>query len=118
MERRTVFALVNFTVVAAVLVVIFLVPSLSAYAIYLFLGWFVVGLAMVGLSRGDAPVAGPAAPSPSAAGGAPLPSSGGRPASAPRSAPAEVPFCIYCAADLPAGADRCPTCGHAKARLS
>jgi len=119
MQRRAMFSLINLGVAAGALIVFFLFPRYAGYAIYAFLGWFVVGLSTVWIARSNAPV-----PTPSPAGvvagqGTPLPSGSARPpaGSSPSSAPA-VGFCIYCANDLPPGADRCLACGHARAQFA
>ena len=122
MQRRALLSLVNIAVATGALLVIFLYPRFAGYAIYAFLGWFVVSFSLVWVARGPSPTAGPTAPGPTAApGGRP-----GRPLATaaapapPRRAPepAEIGFCIYCAADLPPQADRCAACGHPRARFS
>jgi hypothetical protein len=120
MQRRTLFALVNLAVMVGAFAVIFLVPSLSTYAFYLILGWFVVGLSTVWIARGSTPAPGPAtAAATSGAAGAATASVGpARLAARAGAAPPPVSFCIYCAADLPNGTDQCAACGHARARLA
>jgi hypothetical protein len=120
MQRRALLSLVNIAVAAGALLVFFLYPRYAGYAIYVFLGWFVVSFATVWIARGGSPVPGTsrgmAVPTP--AGVPPSPAPMVRPG-VPAAAPAPpVSFCIYCAADLPVGTDRCPTCGHAGARLT
>jgi hypothetical protein len=119
MQRRTLFSIVNLGVAAGVLLVFFLFPRYAGYAVYAFLAWFLVGLSMIWLARGSAPVAGPGplVATPAAAGGAlpsaaPVRKDGGTP-----SPPPEVGFCIFCATDLAPDADRCPACGHLRARF-
>jgi len=118
MQRRALFSLINLCVAAGALLVFFLFPRYAGYAIYAFLGWFLVGISTVWLLGNPSaePSRGPT-PAPAGAGGAgpaaaPLRSSTGGAGTS-----AEVGFCIYCAADLPPGASRCPACGHAGARL-
>jgi hypothetical protein len=119
-QRRAFFSLVNICVAAAAIVVLFAFPQYASYAIYGFLGWFVVSLSMVWFARGSPQTATPSPGAPLSSPGvpsAPLPSTGRIPARAP-TAPAPIAFCIYCALDLPPGADRCPSCGHAVRRFS
>ena len=118
MQRRTLFALVNLAVRVGAFAVIFLVPSLSTYAFYLILGWFVVGLSTVWIARGSTPAPGPATATSGAAGAATASAGPARLATGARDAPPSVSFCIYCAADLPNGTDQCVACGHSRARLA
>jgi hypothetical protein len=122
MQRRALLSLVNIAVAVGALLVIFLFPRFAGYAIYAFLGWFVVSFSLVWVARGSSPTVGPAVPRPtttpsgrpgSPSAGAVRPSPPGR---APE--PPAVGFCIYCATDLPPETDQCPACGHARARLS
>ncbi len=124
MQRRALLSLVNLAVAAGALLVFFLYPRYAGYALYVFLGWFVVSLATTWATRGSAPAVGPravaaAAPAspttPPPRTGAPL---AGAAAGGASTIPSGVGFCIYCAADLPADTDRCPACGHAGARLT
>jgi len=117
MQRRALLSLVNIAVATGALLVIFLYPRYAGYAIYAFLGWFVVSFSLVWVARGPSPTAGPTALAPSATpGGRPGPAPGVARVTPTRPAPepAEIGFCIYCASDLPAEATRCPACGHAR----
>ncbi len=120
MQRRALLSIVNIGVAAGALFVIFAYPRYAAYAIYVFLAWFVVSFVLVWAARGPAPAARPATaagapPSTGAASGTGVGRSPGGPSVA---VPSRVTFCIYCAAELPDGVDRCPACGHAGARLA
>ena len=111
MQRRAVFSLVNVAVAAVALVVLFAFPRYAGYAVYAFLGWFVVSIAVIGLARATPPVASSSA-APSMPGGRPLPAGGSqRPGGT--ASPPPIAFCVYCAGDLPPEARRCPACGHA-----
>jgi hypothetical protein len=121
MQRRAVLSLINIGVAAVALLVFFLFPRYATYAIYAFLGWFLVSLVTVWVARGASPMPGPPTPGAvAAAAGAPAAATAParRTAPAAPTAPAPIGFCIYCATDLPPGADRCPACGHTGARLS
>jgi len=110
MQRRLVFSLVNIGMAVAVLTVLFLFPRYAGYAVYAFFGWFLVSLSVVWFAGAPARAptsAGPAAGAASAGPVAPV----ARPGVAP-TPPARIDFCIYCAADLPAGTPRCRSCGH------
>jgi len=115
MQRRALFSLINIAVAVGAIVVLFAFPRYAGYAIYGFLGWFVVSLSMIGFARGAPAGAGPSsggAPSGAGSSAAPLPPAG-RPAVGGAAAPPAIPFCIYCATDLPTEAARCPGCGRA-----
>jgi hypothetical protein len=120
MQRRVLLSLVNIGVAAGALFVIFGYPRYANYAIYIFLAWFVVSFSLVWAARGPAPVGRPApgmaVPTPSASPSGTGPARGT--AALRPTGPPAVGFCIYCATDLPDGADRCPACGHAGARLA
>jgi hypothetical protein len=122
MQRRALLSLVNIAVAVGALLVIFLYPRFAGYAIYAFLGWFVVSFALVWVARGPSPAAGPAVPGPTTtpSGRPAAPPAGPVRATAPNLTPdpVAVGFCIYCATDLPPEGDRCPACGHARARLT
>jgi len=119
MQRRALFSLINLGVAAAAIVVLFAFPRYAGYAIYGFLGWFVVSLSMVWFARGapQGAARSPVGAAPASGGGpAPL-ASAGRPAARVPATPPAIGFCIYCAADLPPDAERCPACGHAALRF-
>ncbi|MFY9717088.1 MAG: hypothetical protein WAK40_04045 [Thermoplasmata archaeon] len=103
MLRRTFLSLVNLGVLFSTLAIWLLLPTLSTYALYVCLAWVVLAFGLMYSSWGNRPI-GPARRT-GGAGGAALPSSAGGP----------LDFCIFCAATLPAGATRCPACGHALA---
>jgi len=103
MVRRSVLSLVNVAVASAALIVWFRYPQYAMYAIYALLGWFFVSFSLVWV-LGTNPGGAPAGPLPSGA-----PGTGGR---GTGSRPFRAGFCIYCAADLPPEATRCPACGH------
>ena len=102
MQRRVVLSLLYLGVTAAALAILFLLPQYATYALYGFLAWFIVSLALVWGARGASTAPGSRTGG-GAGGGSPLASSGSA---------SPIPFCAYCAADLPAGASRCPACGH------
>ena len=109
MVRRGVLSLVNVAVVSVALVVWFRYPQYAMYAVYALLGWFFISFSLI-WALGTNPVA--------PGGGQPLPSGASAPLSSgtgPR--PFRAGFCIYCAADLPAEATRCPSCGHSVAQF-
>jgi hypothetical protein len=120
MQRRALLYLVNFAVAGAVLLVFLAFPRYAVYAIYAFLGWFLVSLTTVWIARGGSPVTAPGPTVAVSASAGPVgPASAGRPARAGEPLPpTEVGFCIYCATDLPATAERCPSCGHPRARFA
>ena len=103
MLARTALSLVNLVVLTATLTIWFLLPHYSTYALYGCLAWVVVAFGMMYSSWGNRPIGAAAHPL-SAAG------------DAPGSTRAPLDFCIYCATTLPAGASRCPACGHTSAR--
>jgi len=99
---RTALSFVNLGVLTATLVVWFEFPAYSDYALYACLAWVGAAFAVMYSRWGDRPIR-------AAAGATP----------GDRKLPAGLPggtslgFCIYCAANLPAGAPRCPECGRA-----
>jgi ribosomal protein L40E len=112
---RTLLTLVNFAIFAATIGAVLLYPQYDAVAFYFLLGWMVASFALFYLPIANRRVGGaPAAP----AAQGPLPSTGAPTAAAPTAAAAlprasALGFCVYCAAPLPVGADRCRECGHA-----
>ena len=110
---RTFLSLVNLAVLFSTLSVWLLLPAYSTYALYGCLGWVVVAFAVMYSAWGNRPFRAPARAT--AAGGGAASSGGGVGAGGAGGAP-PIDFCIYCAASLPAGASRCPACGHAGAR--
>ncbi|HYA11159.1 MAG TPA: hypothetical protein VEH10_05780 [Thermoplasmata archaeon] len=117
MRRRALFSLINLGVAAAAIVVLFVFPRYAGYAIYGFLGWFVVSLSTVWFARGTPQAAGPSPPAAAPAGGAAPLASTARPATGRPAAPPAIGFCIYCASDLAPDAVQCPSCGHAVKRV-
>ncbi len=118
MHRRALLLLVGAAVIVATMVVWIRYPSYSGYVVYLLLAWIVVSVSLNWSSRATArPATASAAPASGAR--APLPSAPrvAAPASGASGTPGPIPFCIYCASDLPAGATRCPACGHAAPSL-
>jgi hypothetical protein len=118
MQRRALFSLINIAVAAAAIVVLFAFPKYAGYAVYGFLAWFVVSLSVVWIARGTPSASARTSGGPAVGTvGAPLPSGSpsvpARPIGGSTAAPATISFCIYCAADLPPGTDRCPSCGRA-----
>ncbi len=109
MRGRLLLSLINLAVAATALLVWFTLPQYAEYALWVFLAWIVVGFSTIWLRWGTPTAAGAAGPSAPGAGGA---------AARPAAGSPGVGFCIYCGADLPTGATRCPTCGHADARLT
>ncbi len=108
MLLRTLVNLVNFGILAVVVVVLLRYPADAGSAFYLVLGWMIGSLILIYGPWGSRRVGGGPAPAPGApTRDVPLP---GAPAPPPRTA---LPFCIYCAAPLPVGATKCPACGHA-----
>ncbi len=112
MHRRAVLWLVNIGIFSAAIVVLLEFPQYAGYIVYAFLGWFVVSLTTVWFARGT-PSAASAAGTPPASG----PAGPSRPLASGAAAAPTIAFCIYCAADLPVGAERCPACGHAVRRM-
>ncbi len=124
MQRGALLSVVNVAVAAGALVIWFRYPRYAYYAIYALFAWFLVSFSLTWAFRGNP---GPVGPAASAAGGGPsgvgAHSSNGPPAPAgPPIASSEdgttVPFCIYCATDLPPDVGRCPACGHLVLALS
>ncbi len=112
---RTLLTLVNFAIFGVVIGVVLVYPQFDAVAFYFLLGWMVASFALFYLPIASRRVGGaPAAPTTQG----PLPTGSSPTAGAAPAVPATAPasslsFCVYCAADLPAGATRCPACGHA-----
>ncbi|HLN51377.1 MAG: hypothetical protein ACLQD9_00205 [Thermoplasmata archaeon] len=111
MLARTLFSLLNLAAMAVALLAWFVLPQYAVYVLYGFVAWMVVGFVLLGSSWGSRAVGSGArgTVAPGAPEGGPL-ASGAAPTAGPASAPG---FCIYCAADLPVGAERCPACNHA-----
>ena len=108
MRGRLLLSIANLAVAAGALIVWFAFPQYGEYALWAFLAWIVVGFSTVWLRWG--------APSPAGAAGPPAAAAAGATAGRVAGPPA-ISFCIYCAAELPVGASRCPACGHASPRL-
>lgn len=105
---RTLLAVVNLGVLSVTLAVWVLLPAYSEYALYGCLGWVVAALVLMYSTWGNRRIGG-SADGPTS--GAPLAGGTGTATGLP-----PLDFCIYCAAPMPAGASRCPACGHAGAR--
>ncbi|HTP53526.1 MAG TPA: hypothetical protein VML94_00980 [Thermoplasmata archaeon] len=103
MLLRTFLSFVNLGVLFSTLAVWTLVPAVSTYALYFCLVWVVLALSLMYSPWGNRPIGRSARAG--AGGSTPLVSGAGGP----------LDFCIFCAATLPAGATRCPACGHALA---
>jgi hypothetical protein len=115
---RTWLSFANVGVLAAVLVVWFAHPAFAEYALYGCLGWFLLAFVLMYSSWGSRPAGTRPRPLAGAAGAAPsgVPGPSGSPAGGALASAPPLDFCIYCATSLPVGADRCPSCGHARAR--
>ncbi len=121
MQRRALLSVVNIGVAVAALLIWFRYPRYWYYALYALFGWFLVSFSLtwtirptpagglaapVGVARGAQRGGAPAALSPLPAAG-PAPLRGNAPDDA-----RPIPFCVYCATDLPEDAERCPACGR------
>ena len=106
MLLRTLLTLVNLGAIAVAIVVLLAYPAYSGPAFYLLLGWMFGSMVLVYGPWGNRQVGRGRPPT------APLPSGSGAAAAPTVPSPAEIPFCIYCAAPLPSGATFCPACGH------
>jgi len=110
MRARTVLSLLNLAAMTATFVVWLAFPRFAEYALYLALGWIVVASTLLYASWAARPMA-----MPDSGGGSAGPSGSGPAvplASSRTTSDPPIGFCIYCANDLPVGADRCPACGH------
>jgi len=108
---RTLLSLLNLAAVTVALVAWFALPQYAVYELFGFVGWMIVGFVLLGSSWGSRPVGSGIR----GAGSAPAPE-GGSLASSPSVGPATgspIGFCVYCAADIPPGAGRCPACHRA-----
>ena len=129
---RTLLSIVNLGVIAVAVTIAFVFTQYAGLAVYALLGWMLVTFVMMYSAWGNRPVSAssggtrasgtapapgnpfaPASPPP-----APRPGTAASPAGPARgpAGPAPTPpidFCVYCAASLPAGVPRCPSCGHA-----
>jgi hypothetical protein len=106
MLLRTLLTLVNFATIAAAVGVLLAFPQYAAFAFYVLLGWMFASLALMYHPRASRPVsvAGPSRVSVSS--DAPLLSGAGHEHAS------SLGFCMYCAAPLAPGTDRCPACGR------
>ncbi len=109
MLLRTLLTLVNLGAITVAIVVLLAYPSYSGPAFYLLLGWMFGSMILVYGPWGNRPVGGARPASGPPPPGTPAVARG---SSGPAAAPAEIPFCIYCAAPLPPGAAFCTACGH------
>jgi hypothetical protein len=109
MRARTLLSFLNLAALTATFVVWFAFPKYAEYAVYLALAWTVVAVTLLFSSWVSHPVGAAGAAVPGAAPGGAAP--GGAP-TAPALPAGPIPFCIYCATDLPVGASTCPACGH------
>jgi hypothetical protein len=106
--RTAVLALYAVVLVAA-LVVQFYFPALGVYVFYGLLFWLVASFFVFRLPGMGRPVPGSRAPP------LPRPEPNAGPTGTPLSSgpPVTLEFCAFCGTSLPAGALRCPACGHA-----
>jgi len=115
MMVRTLLSLINLGVIAAAVAIWLAFPQYAGVAVYGLLGWMLLTFIVMYSPWGNRPVSsssnGAAAPSTASFGAlpasAPLPSAPSTPASTPT-----IDFCVFCGTTLPAGANRCPACGH------
>ncbi len=106
MLARTALSFANAGVLGATLAVWFLLPQYSTYALYGCLGWVVVAFGLMYSPWGNRRIRGTGSD----------PGTTGASVRGAALAGAPLDFCIYCAAQLPTAARRCPACGHALAR--
>ncbi len=112
---RTIFSLTNLAMLGAAVGFWIFLPQYAAYAVYAFLGWTVVGFALLFTPWANrAPTSSP--PGPTSAASGPGPDAGSRPLPSGAATPS-IDFCVFCAADLPPEATRCPSCGHVARRF-
>lgn len=107
MLLRTLLTFVNLGAISAAILVLLAYPKYDGPAFYILVGWMFGSMVLVYGPWGNRTVGSARATPPST----PLASSPGF-GPRPSSAPAEIPFCIYCAAPLAPGATLCPACGH------
>ena len=104
MRLRTLFAFVNLAAFVGAVLFLRVFPQYdTTTALYVLLGWMSGSLVILYGPWGNRELG---APQPARV-DAPSGSAAGRPLE-----PADVPFCIYCAAPLAKNVPVCPTCGH------
>jgi hypothetical protein len=106
MMLRTLLTLVNFATIAVAIGVLLVFPQYATVAFYVLLAWMFVSLALMYPPRGSRPVSTPSGPGLSVSSESPLASSAGHEHAS------SIGFCMYCAAPLAPGTDRCPACGR------
>jgi hypothetical protein len=108
MILRTLLTMINLATIAVAIVVLYEFPKYAGAAFYVLLAWMIGSLVLIYGPWANRPIGRRAAgaPAPTTA----LRSSAGRP-------PADLGFCIYCAAPLAVGASTCAACGHSAAHF-
>jgi hypothetical protein len=106
MLLRTLLTLVNLATIGVAVAVLLAYPAYSNIAFYFLLGWMFISLALMYSPRASRPVTTPASPGMTVTSASPLASSAGHEHAS------SIGFCMYCAAPLAPGTDRCPACGR------
>lgn len=105
MLLRTLLTLVNFATIAAAIGVLLAYPQYSAVAFYVLLGWMFASLALMYHPRASRQIS-------SGGSGVGVSSDSPLASSAGHEHASSIGFCMYCAAPLAPGTDRCPACGR------
>ena len=106
MLLRTLLTLVNFATIAAAVGVLLAYPQYAGIAFYIILGWMFGSLALIYSPWANRRIGSVPPPTAGAPPDAPLSSAAGHEHAS------SIGFCMYCAAPLAPGTDRCPACGH------
>jgi hypothetical protein len=110
MMLRTLLTLVNFACIAAAIGVLYAFPQYAALAFYVLLGWMFASFALMYHPWASRSVS---MPTRSGVGGSGVGLSADSPlSSAGHEHASSIGFCMYCAAPLAPGTDRCPSCGR------
>jgi hypothetical protein len=112
MLLRTLLTLVNFGTIAVAVGVLLAYPQYAGIAFYILLGWMFGSLALIYSPWANRRLGSGASPATGAVADSPLSSAAGHEHAS------SLGFCMYCAAPLAPGTDRCPTCGHSLPHFS
>jgi|HubBroStandDraft_1064217.scaffolds.fasta_scaffold02229_8 hypothetical protein len=106
MLLRTLLTLVNFVAIAAAIGVYYAFPQYATIVFYILLGWMFASFALMYHPRANRPVSSANPSGMTVSADSPLSSSAGHEHAS------SIGFCMYCAAPLAPGTDRCPSCGR------